>query len=261
LMHQLMLRYADCYDFVYEPTSGAGGDAGIDALAPDGVPGLEGVVAFQFKWRWGGVDKGNHARDIKDSLKRAAKRPDIAHWVLVTPEDFRPSETKWFNALPVREGLRLHHWGRERVESLLLDYSALFARYYPEQARLDHRPELAGYDGFDFTEFAGAYRKQVAVIHEHIRTLGLPPETLREDDARRTIRLRDIFVPLTLHPAGEGGRSQSLAEALRSQRTLVVLGDPGTGKSTLLSFLALLYAGTAELPGFTPPRGVVPLII
>lgn len=250
LMHQLLLRHADRLGFGYEPRSGAGGDFGVDGIAPEG--GVEGIhgesVGFQFKWLWGDLHKGDKARQIKAWLESAERHSDLKHWVLVTPWDLKEAEREWLVALPKRGDVRIHHWGRERIESMLLDAPALFARYYPQTARHNEALGLAEYDGSDFRDFAGNYRAQVAEIHRDIRTLGLPPETLREGDAHRRIRLRDIFVPLSLLPEeGERSAPRSLAEVLRSGRSPVVLGDPGSGKSTLLTFLALLYAGAAEL--------------
>ena len=49
-----------------------------------------------------------------------------------------------------------------------------------------------------------------------------------------------------------------LVELLRASRSCVLLGDPGTGKTTILCFAALLFCGDAELKGFTPAVQVVP---
>lgn len=200
LLHQLLLRHADRHGFLYEPTSGAGGDRGIDGLAPDGgVPGLDGPVAFQFKWLFADLHKGHKARNVKDALERAQRHDAIRHWILVTPWDLKPSERQWLDALPVRAGLRLHHWGQTRIEHLFEHSRALFARYYPEPAR----EYLEDYDGFEFPAFARSYCEKVVLAHRRLRTLGLPPETLRERDALSEIRLRDVFVPLKVVAEGD----------------------------------------------------------
>jgi len=155
LINQLLLSYADKQGFLYEPSGGAGADAGLDGLAPNGrVPGMDGPVGFQCKWLWDHLDKGSKARQIEDSLQRASKHFErIRHWVLVTPHDLTLNEQEWFNQLSqslglafhdsremsddyqLRIDLRLHHWGKQKIESLLPLCPPLFARYYPQAAR------------------------------------------------------------------------------------------------------------------------------
>lgn len=137
LLNQLLIAFADAQGFEYEPAGGAGGDDGIDGLARrGGVPGFDGPVAFQFKWLWGSIHKSPKAGQITDSLQRAsAAFPDIRHYVLITPHDLTPAETKWLLALKPRSGLTVHHWGQARVEGLLREHAPkLFARYYPHEA-------------------------------------------------------------------------------------------------------------------------------
>ncbi|MBC8871589.1 MAG: SUMF1/EgtB/PvdO family nonheme iron enzyme [Planctomycetes bacterium] len=258
LMNQLLLCHADKNHFEYEPAGGAGGDSGIDGLARHGgVPGMDGRVAFQFKWLWDDIHKGSKARQVKTSLERAARDEDIRHWILVTPHGLKPSEIEWFHDLSPRDTLTLHHWGQTKVESVLRDCPALFARYFPHEAQ----PGLPGYDGHDFKVFAAEYRKKVAIDNERLRTIGLPPETLRERDARIEIPLEKVFVPQTFRPEDDDQRSVPLAELLSVGGNCVLLGDPGTGKTTALSFVALLFCGEAELADFSSPDGIVPLLI
>jgi hypothetical protein len=149
-------------------------------------------------------------------------------------------------SLSVRQARTVHYWGQARIECLLRDYCpALLARYYPHEAK----PLLSGYDGHDFQEFAADYRRKVAIVHRRLRTIGLPPETLRERDAGAEIPLRRVFVPQKLVPEGDRQQLLPLVELLRAGRSCVLLGDPGTGKTTILSFVALLFCGEAELDG------------
>ncbi|MCY1074685.1 metallophosphoesterase [Archangium lansingense] len=257
-MHQLLLQHAKSHGFAYEPRSGAGGDGGLDGWVQRGVPGLKGSVAFQFKWLWEDIHKGSKAAQIKDSLERVSRlRKKPRHWVLVTPWDLKPSEREWLSDLGASHKLTVHHWGQTELEHLLMRLPSLFARYYPHAAGLLPEDRL----GLDFRQFALSYQAKVVQRHRHLRTLGLPPETLRERDARTEIPLRDLFVPLRFLSEDGQHRAAPLASLLAERKSVVVLGDPGAGKSTLLAFLSLLLAGEAELEGFTPAPRTVPILV
>ncbi len=258
LLNQLLLEHADKNHFEYVPAGSAGGDRGVDGLAPQGgVPGLQGPVAFQFKWLWDRIDKGDKARQITDSLARSASSDDIQHWVLVTPHELSPAERDWFYRQTPREDLQVHHWGQARIEQLLRACPPLFARYYPHEAK----ELLIHYDGHDFGDFAAAYRRKLVLAHQNLRTLGFPPKRVREEDAGREIPLHKIFVAQEFLAQQGGERRQTLVELLEEGRSCVLLGDAGMGKTTLLKFVTLLACGEAELDDFVLPAGVVPLLI
>jgi NACHT domain len=252
LMHHLLRVHADRNGFAYTPAENLSG--GIDGLARGGITGLEGVVAFQFKWLWDDLHKGNKAEQIRDSLARASIK-GIKHWILVTPLDLQPFERDWLRRLQGQRGFTAHHWGQTMIEQLLRQCPPLLVRYFPSAA------VLPGYNGPSFDELARSYREKVAIAHGHLKTIGLPPETLRQRDNRTDLRLRDLFIPLRLVPETAGKKLEDLASVLAANRSAVVLGDPGMGKSTLLAYLCLLFSGGASLPGFSPPASAIPLFI
>lgn len=258
LMHQLLLAHGNQHGFIYEPVHGAGGDSGIDGWARNGIPGLEGPIVFQFKWLWDDIHKGEKARQVKNSLSRAeGSFREAGHWILVTPWDLKPSERNWLQSLKRVGGPVVHHWGQQKIENLLRDCPSLFARYFPHHAQEVLGPD---YRSVDFKDFAARYRAKVSHNHRRIRTLGFPPEALHERDAYLDIPLRDIFVPLEFQDLDDN-KLRTLVSLVNKETSGVILGDPGTGKSTLLSFIALLFSGGASLEGVLPPSASVPIFV
>lgn len=105
------------------------------------------------------------------------------------------------------------------------------------------------------------YLEDVRLWHGYVRFLGLP--TLQD---RPDTPLTDLFVPPQLSPQRVAPETdpqrwpagQDVLSALQQRRRLVVLGDPGSGKSTIVNWLAWLLAGgdATALPGVLP----VPLV-
>lgn len=95
-------------------------------------------------------------------------------------------------------------------------------------AAQERRPRLASLET--------RYRSRVALKYENVEFLGLP--YLREE---RPLRLEEIYVPLSLTREPDGERMH-VPKALEDAKHLVVLGDPGSGKSTLIKVLAYSFA-------------------
>ncbi|MBK9265302.1 MAG: metallophosphoesterase [Polyangiaceae bacterium] len=145
-----------------------------------------------------------------------------------------------------------------QLENLLRPVPALFARYYPELAA----GHLPGFVPFDFRTFARSYCAEIVRDKQYVHLLGFPPDALREKDAKAHIRLADLFVPTVFRKQQNREERTGLADLLNAERSVLVLGDPGMGKTMLLTFLALLHAdGVATLAEYTPPPKRIPLFV
>ncbi|MEO6408779.1 MAG: NACHT domain-containing protein [Burkholderiaceae bacterium] len=109
------------------------------------------------------------------------------------------------------------------------------------------------------------YLDDVRAWHGYVRFLGLPTIQDHPDTS-----LSDLFVAPLLSPQRvmpESATStwpvgQDVFSALESRRRLVVLGDPGSGKSMIVNWLAWLLAGGAEsvLPPWLEDVLPIPLV-
>lgn len=107
-----------------------------------------------------------------------------------------------------------------------------------------------------YPEARREYLKHLIAAHQHLRLQGISA-----GNQPLSVSLEKVYVSLTAMDQrdGDGGKAQgrkddlqraamahggalTIASALQRYKRLVVIGDPGCGKTTLLSYLALTYA-------------------
>lgn len=96
-------------------------------------------------------------------------------------------------------------------------------------------------------DVAGSFALAMYQRFREVEALGLP--SLKEE---RRVQLNDIYVPLRLtwdyNKRREPDSAVYVPEALEKQKHMVVLGDPGSGKSTLVSVLTYGFGRAGSTP-------------
>jgi len=91
------------------------------------------------------------------------------------------------------------------------------------------------------------YLDEIAMRHMTVHFLGLPH--LKEEGV---LSLEQIYIPITFTDQYKGRDPDvprtSLIELLKEHRRVVILGDPGTGKSTLIKHIAYSFARERQTP-------------
>jgi predicted NACHT family NTPase len=100
---------------------------------------------------------------------------------------------------------------------------------------------LAGKVETKYSKKKFEYRYLDWVISEH-ENLPLLPSTLVPVTQPLPKELDKLYVALSIVSDGERQAEMSLGEALKKGSKLVVLGEPGAGKTTMLHFMALTFA-------------------
>ncbi len=162
-------------------------------------------------------------------------------WVLVTPGDLAEkaagktrADSLWFKDLETTLQLSfpIEFWGDTRLKQQLMKTPLLCLSYYPEL--------VAG--GVEKVERLRQTRREyddnLILKYRRINFVGM---SVLKEEAAKGLPMERIYMPLELARAGEksGEDVVNPLELLSPGRRSVILGDPGSGKSTLVKFLAL----------------------
>jgi hypothetical protein len=218
---------------------------GLDSFEVDRFR-KEDKTGFQYKF-YPSPFNDNHRGAIRESLKRVAenqKNLKLNKWVLVTPQDLTESATRkgegdvsWFEGLTQELGLNLEveHWGHRKLQGLFIETPPLCLYYYPELL-----PE-GGRQRKTIQDTRTRYDDNFRELHRRIEFVGM---SVYKPEATQGVPMEHIYIPLAAAPdAGvavdEGAPLSNPLEFLTPGVKHVVLGDPGSGKSTMVRFLGL----------------------
>jgi energy-coupling factor transporter ATP-binding protein EcfA2 len=216
------------------------GDAyGLDAFDSEGI-------GYQYKF-FPSPLSDDHRAEIVKALKKAIaehEKSRIQKWVLVTPDDLVNSvarvqggDVEWFKKLKAGHDapFELEHMGHTKLQALFLNAEALCLHYYPEIVP----------NGLSRRDTIQTIRKQydnnLKSYYNRIEFVGM---SVRKEDASRGLPMQAIYIPLETVAEGTAADDDKAERTnplkfLEYGRRTVILGDPGSGKSTVLRFLAL----------------------
>ena len=128
-------------------------------------------------------------------------------------------------------GPLVEEWGQRLKEKLKGEASRFRERYIPALAEAHRYLKLVGIHGRE----------------------GVPPPLLKE-----------VYVSLRMGGADEGleeARTLSIAQALTNHTRLLILGEPGAGKSTLMDWLTLVFTGEVHQPALRRMGSLLPIFL
>ncbi len=188
-----------------------------------------------------------HRSEIVKSLQSAIaahEKSGIKKWLLGTPDNLVNSgrkngggDVQWFSNLRKEHNapFEIEHIGHTKIQALFLQSDALCLHYYP-----DIIPNGVVRQEY-FQRVRRQYDDNLRRRYNHIEFVGM---SVRKEDATRGLPMENIYIPLDTVAEGtaddddKAPRINPLEFVRQGQRT-VILGDPGSGKSTMLRFLAL----------------------
>jgi energy-coupling factor transporter ATP-binding protein EcfA2 len=251
LVGLLLLNDAKRHGRAFNLFDDAAGDyEGLDSF--ERTPKSKDVIGYQYKF-FPSPLSDSHRNQIRASLENAlqrSKRLKLVKWVLVTPDDFMNSgrregggDVEWFEALrdQYKDRVEVEQIGHTKLLALFLEAPYLCLFYYPSlvSSGMSRRKNIQ--------ELRTVYDQNMRRRYGQIEFVGM---SIYKEEASRRIALENIYIPISVvsekapDENDETPRVNPMTFLSPGAKT-VILGDPGSGKSTLVSFLALVGTNNA----------------
>ena len=266
LMQKLFKKDAQLKNYRFETASNYR-QLKIDGIVNNGFPGVNGKVIFQFR-RLKPSLAGTTDLQLKELLehvKNQVKKSGISfnQYILVTPFDLTPQQkilvdnfrSEWIKKKDTEWGMDLVHYGSTEIEKMLDQYPAL-RKYLYREAKKENR--------WNFKELKHKYKEAVEKKVKNLRFAGLPTAQYQKPGLLKPVGLRDIYIPLKLKKAGNARQELALSEIVKEKNKagrFLVLAGPGSGKTTLSSYLALDACEKPDRDDYPELEDKIPLII
>jgi len=218
---------------------------GLDSFNGGGFR-KEGYIGYQYKF-FPSPLSANHRSEIISALKKSAsnqRQLEIKKWILVTPDDLIQSGVKkdggdveWFMGLQAKLNIpfEIEHWGHRKLQALFIETPRLCLYYYPELI-LEGKSRL-----ISIQETRRRYDINLHQTNGRIEFVGM---SVYKAEATHGVNIEDIYIPVSVapYPLDSSHFTQRLnpLKFLAPGSRQVILGDPGSGKSTLIKFLSMV---------------------
>lgn len=210
----------------------------IHGIVQKDLPGIECPAAFSFIWSKRPSDKDFTSKYVKKFLEIILNSdlPYQSH-VLVTINDQPNEAEEWLsdNFSFVDTNKDIHHYGHKKIQELLDGYPAL-KKYYVSKCGLVEDPSK------NFITIREEYNRQVAEKLKHLDFVGLPTGSYQKQYSQGKPELEKIYIPLGFTVNKDDRGKIILPVIMKKSKRVVVLGSPGSGKTTLANYLALIYS-------------------
>lgn len=232
LIEKLLIRQSLMHGFEYEQKQ-TYKDIGIDGIVrKDFFHNIICPVIFHIKWLKGALNTSTVAQQIDILLDRISNTIiDFKSFILITPQDISPEEKVWLGDFSVKYNIDVYHYGYDMILELLNDHPPLKKYYYGEY--IEEVPH-------NFIDLSQKYTEAVIDEVKHLEFIGLPTGQYQKQDLLKKPELKKIYIPLEFGKEKNSSERLSLSEITKKSNRFVILGDPGTGKSTLTKYLALI---------------------
>jgi energy-coupling factor transporter ATP-binding protein EcfA2 len=224
----------------------ASGDyEGLDSFSREAKS--DKVTGYQYKF-FPSPLSDIHRAEVKSSIAHAASRSKkltLEKYVIITPDDLKNSarregggDVEWFELIrkKYKNRFEVEHLGHGKLQSLFLQAPYICLYYYPGLVPSGTTKRKT------IREIRTQYDTNLTTRYGRIEFVGM---SVYKEEASRRIPLEEIYIPLSVVPERSPEETEDTPRAdptafLAPGAKTVILGDPGSGKSTLMAFLALV---------------------